>query len=323
MAATLGEYLKKSAYIINEGNKLESFNQKLEKLTGHYSRLSTFKKASIEDILALRMADGSKVIKRLTNKEKELIISIQKNIRPSLNIERNFIILLTTDFISRITNKIDTITVDELNCNPILCRALKLDTPTKLIRFYTYSAVSRSIVTSLGNLIQDLLLYSSDDVFNGKDYEKVGNTRWDIVIERLGLVKTYIEVKAGTNTMDKTQVLEYLKAVNAVKSSPNDEDAMIGMACGSYDDDTVAMRQIKKDAGANWESYVKVGRDLWEFVANKEGYNKILINQIQETAQACLHNINIVTKIENRIKELINEFNSRYVNMNSFIDNLL
>ena len=60
MAATLGEYLKKSAYIINEGNKLESFNQKLEKLTGHYSRLSTFKKASIEDILALRMADGSK-----------------------------------------------------------------------------------------------------------------------------------------------------------------------------------------------------------------------------------------------------------------------
>ncbi len=109
------------------------------------------------------------------------------------------------------------ISLEDLNSNPLLCAALKLRTPYELIKYNVYALATRSIVTSMGYLVQNLLLYSSADVYDGKGYNEGKNVKWDLVVERLDDVRSYIEVKSGPNDLDKGQVKSYRKEIQAVE----------------------------------------------------------------------------------------------------------
>lgn len=54
--------------------------------------------------------------------------------------------------------------------------------------------------------MQNLLLYSNEYIFDGKTYEEGDKTKFDLVIDRLGEVKSFLEIKSGFNDMDAGQV---------------------------------------------------------------------------------------------------------------------
>ena len=216
MASTLSALVLKGGSIYFNGSPTRVTKDKFAIIGSRYGTLVGFKMASIDTFNTFTTEDGTPCFRALTQKERNALQSLQSMIDPNISIEENFIKLLTKDFIRRQEFAISNITLEGLNANPLLCKALKLNTPEEFVKFYTYSAISRSIVTSMGFLVQDLMLYSNTNVFDGKNYPATYGTKWDVVIEKLNGTKSYIEVKSGPNDLDKTQILAYDKAINLV-----------------------------------------------------------------------------------------------------------
>lgn len=315
MASTLTEFIIKCACIYYEGSPTKNSKAKFNFIGCYYGTLEGFKKASVQEFNNLSTIEGKKCFSPLTYKERQTLIQLQEDCDTSITIEQNFIKILTKDFIRRQVKAIGSITLEELNVNPLLCRALKLNSPEELIKFYAYSALSRSIVTSMGFLVQDLMLYSNTNVYDGKNYPESYGTKWDVVIEGLDGIRSYIEVKSGPNDLDKTQILAYDKAIKNVLNG--NEKAFIGITYGKPDGKYVST-SILETYVDNWKSKVLIGKDLWDYISDSSSYHETLMNTIQRTAEAFLVNESLIDKIDEKINSLLNDFVSRFTTMEDF-----
>lgn len=214
---------------------------------------------------------------------------------------------------------LSTISISTFNANPILCIALNLKTPEEFIRYNAYQAIGRSIVTSMGFLVQNLLLYSNEYVFDGKDYEEGDKTKFDLVIDRLGMVKSFLEIKSGFNDMDAGQVKHYAEEIKNVEQSGN--KGYIGITYGKKEADTVTAGLLETYV-PNWKEKTLVGKELWDFISENENYHIILLENINNVANTILQNVSIVQKIEHKIKELIKEFRNKYNSLNEYYESL-
>lgn len=319
MASTLNEFIVKCASIYYDGATTKSNKTKFNAIGCHYSTLLGFKNASIEDFNNLTTIEGERCFSSLSGKEQQALILLQENCNTDMTLEQNFIKILTEDFIRKQAKAIDNITLEGLNANPLLCRALKLNTPNEFVKFYTYSALSRSIVTSMGFLVQDLMLYSNTNVYDGKNYSESYGTKWDVVIEGFDGVRSYIEVKSGPNDLDKTQVLAYDKAIKKVLA--NNERAFLGITYGKPDVGYVST-SILETYVENWRDKTLIGKELWDYISDDESYHEALMNTIQETAEAFLGDESLIEKIDGKIESLLMDFGIHYGTMENFYNSL-
>lgn len=316
MASTISEYLKKSAEYHGGGR---AFIDKMDSLGHQYSTLDGFKKASISSIEALKKADGAPFLPRLRKNEKELILKIQQDIIKGASTEMNFVNILSKSFIEKQLAMLEKITIDSLNTNPILCTALKFNKAVDLIKYNVYALATRSIVTSMGYFVQDLLLYSNLDVHQGKDYHEGRDVKWDIVVERLDAVRCYIEVKSGPNDLDKGQVKSYAKEIDAVEKDGH--KGIIGITYGKREADTVSINLFKEYL-TEWEEHTLIGTELWDYVSGDEEYHTKLTDQVRKTANAVLSRKSIIKMIDAKVVELTKSFNEKYGNVESYISQL-
>lgn len=320
MASTLLEFVKKGGTVYYDGSISKVNINKFNIIGSRYSTLSAFKSASIDAFNNLRTEDGELYFKKqLTPKECEALISLQNDIDLNMSIEENFIKILTQDFIRRQRKAITNLTIDGLNANPLLCKALKLNSPAEFLKFYTYSAISRSIVTSMGFFVQDLILYSNTNVYNGNDYPSVNGTKWDVVIERVNGAKSYIEVKSGPNDLDKTQILAYGKAIDLVHE--NGEQAFLGITYGKKDGQYVST-SILETYVKDWKNKTLIGAEFWDYISDNPNYHNVLMDTIHQTAESFLNEISLVDAIDEKILSLIDDFNHKYGDLDTFYQTL-
>ncbi len=319
MAATINEFIYKGAMLNYNGTPSVQSREKFNVIGSRYSTLAAFKSATIKTFNDFKTEEGIACFKPLTEKEVNAIQVLQNTIDCSLSIEKNFIILLTQDFIRKQINMLNSMDIEGLNANPILCRALKLNTPKEFIKYYAYAAISRSIVTSMGFLVQNLLLYSNKNVYDGKLYAEGNKTKWDLVIDKLGDVRNYIEVKSGPNDMDAAQVKHYADEIGLVEQ--NDHKAFIGITYGKKDAKTVST-SILETYLPDWKNKTLIGKELWDYISEDPTYHDQLMNTIQNTAEAFLGEESLIDKIEARIEELITIFNNKYATMEDFYNSL-
>ena len=319
MASTLSALVLKGGSIYFNGSPTRVTKDKFAIIGSRYGTLVGFKMASIDTFNTFTTEDGTPCFRALTQKERNALQSLQSMIDPNISIEENFIKLLTKDFIRRQEFAISNITLEGLNANPLLCKALKLSTPEEFVKFYTYSAISRSIVTSMGFLVQDLMLYSNTNVFDGKNYPATYGTKWDVVIEKLNGTKSYIEVKSGPNDLDKTQILAYDKAINLVLQ--HGEEAYLGITYGKKEGQYVST-SILETYMADWREKTLIGAELWDYISDNPEYHNVLMNTIHETAESYLGDISLVQCIDNKISSLVDDFNRLYNRLDSFYNSL-
>lgn len=316
MAATISEYLVKAA---SYNNASQDFQKKIRTLGDQFSTLHGFKTASVESLEGIKNQEGFPLVKSLTDKEKEIVQIIQNDIDDSVSLEDNFIALLTARFIRKQTKMLSDMSLEDINTNPLLCSALKLETVSDLVRYNVYALATRSIVTSMGYLVQDLLLYSSSDVFDGKEYKEGKNTKWDIVVERLDAVRSYIEVKSGPNDLDAAQVKNYKAEIRAVEKKGH--KGYIGITYGKRDANTVTMNLFRLYLD-NWEERTLIGTELWDFVSENESYHEELMSMIKHTASLVLQKQSIVALIEQKIDVLIEAFDATYGSIDEYFAQL-
>lgn len=319
MAANLYNLIVKGCSITYEGNVSASFKTKLKVIAAAFSTLKGFKEASIASINNLKTVEGTNAIKVLNAKEEEAIKAFQAEIDLEKTIVQNFIKILTKDFVNKQLSMLESISVDSFNANPILCKALNLRTPEEFVRYNAYQAIGRSIVTSMGFLVQNLLLYSNEFIFDGKTYEEGGRTKWDLVIDKLGQVKSFLEIKSGFNDMDAAQVKHYADEIQQVEQEGN--KGYIGITYGKKDDATVTAGLLKMYL-SDWKDKTLVGKELWDFISEDENYHIMLLEHIDSVANAVLHEVSIVQKIEDKIPVLLTEFNSKYKSLDEYYESL-
>lgn len=319
MAATLHNLIKIGCEKAYEGSTTSSFKQKLDIIAAQFTSLKGFKEVTIKTLNNLKSIEGNQLIKSLTAKESKAITRFQRDIELDKSIVQHFIKILTREFVNKQISMLSTITIDDFNANPILCAALNLKTTEEFIRYNAYQAIGRSIVTSMGYLVQNLLLYSNEYVFDGKGYNEGDKTKFDLVIDRLGEVKSFLEIKSGFNDMDAGQVKHYADEISLVEKDGH--KGYIGITYGKKDDTTVTAGLLKNYL-PDWDKKTLVGRELWDFISKNDHYHEVLINSINLVANSTLKNISIVKKIEEKIKELIKTFDSKYGSLPQYYESL-
>jgi len=316
MASSVREYLIKSAKIYGGST---NFQEKLSNLSSMYGTLSSFKSAKPKKLESFKTVEGAPLIKKLTNKELEVLKLIQKQIDKTISIEDNFIALLTSDFINRQLKMLNEMTLDRINANPLLCSALHLETEYDLIKYNVYESVTRGIVTSMGYLVENLLLFSSNDVYAGKDYEEGEKVKWDLVVQKIDSVRCYIEVKSGPNDLDAGQIQLYKDEIEAVEKI--DYKGYIGMTYGKRESNTVSLGIFKKEK-EYWDSRTLIGTELWDFVTGDDRYHIELMEMIKKTADTLLSRKSIINIIEKKIKSLTKDFKDKYGDIDTYLNQL-
>lgn len=218
MASTIQNLIKKG-FSIYLKNISPIFKQKIEIISHNFGNLDAFLKATKEIFENITFVGGEKAIK-LTEQDFEKIKSFQKSnlLDSKLSIQENFVKILVTEFVDRQLQMIESLELETLNINPILAGALNLDNGKDLIRYYVYQAISRSVVTSVGFLVQNLILYASEYIHEGKDDSLGEQTKWDIVVEKIDEVKAYLEIRSGTNDVNKTQMFHYKHEIELIEN---------------------------------------------------------------------------------------------------------
>ncbi len=319
MAATVPELIKKGFSIHSKGLSTV-FKHKIDLFSSHFGSIDAFLKAKREDFEQWVFVMDNPSIK-LTDKDFEKIKSFQESgfLDANLSVPQNFVKILTTEFVNRQLQMIENLNLDTLHINPILAGALNLDNATDLIRYYAYQSISRSVVTSVGFLVQNLILYSSEYVHEGKDDELGEQTKWDVVVERIEEVKTYLEIKSGTNDINKSQIHHYRHEIELIEKQGF--RALIAETYGKRADKTVSHGLLKQYL-PQWEKRTLIGKELWVFLTEDEKYHQKLIEMLLDASKQVLTNDTIMDKIEKRIQPLIADFQKKYKSYKEFLTSL-
>jgi len=293
--------------------------KKAKIIASHFNDLAAFLSATEKDFSSIKFIGGD--VLKLDKKDLGFIRKIQtsKIINPKLNSQQNLCKIATEIFIKRQLAMISVLTLGDLNCNPILISALKLHTPHEVIKFYTFQAVGRSIVTSLGFLVQDLLLYSGENIYDAKNEEPGVGTKWDLVKQKAGEVRAWIEVKSGPNDLDKAQILHYQKAIEAIEKKG--ERAFIGETYGKRTSKTIT-HGLYKQYLEEWEKRTLIGNELWDFISDDPIYHEKLIKLLTETAEVFLSNHSLVDVIDDKIVKLTEIFIKEHKTVSQFMNTL-
>jgi len=325
MVATLQELIKKGFNIYLKGlpnsPRLSStLKRNIEIIAYHFGSIDNFLKAKKEDFENISFVGGEKPI-NLSKLDFMKIEGFQQSdlLNPQLTIQQNFIKILTAEFVNRQLQMIENLELETLNINPILAGALNLNNKEDLLRYYVYQSVSRSVVTSMGFLVQNLILYASEYVYEGKDDELGEKTKWDIVVDKANGVKAYLEIKSGTNNINKSQIHHYENEIDLIES--NGFRAFIGETYGKRSDNTITHGLLKQYL-PNWEKRTLIGKELWIFITDDDSYHYQLIDMLLDTSKQILINQTIIDKIESRISPIIDDFNLKYQSYDQFLKSL-
>jgi hypothetical protein len=230
-------------------------------------------------------------------------------LNPKLTPSENFIKILGMNFLSTQVTMIHSLRLDDLIVSPLLIASLKLSTADQILKYNVYQTVSRSIVTSMGFVVQDLLRYSGPDIYDAKDYPEVHGTKWDLVKRKVGDVVSWIEVKSGPNDIDKTQILHYKEKIEEIEK--RGEKGYIGETYGKRTMNTITHHHYRTSL-PDWEKRTLIGRELWDFISDDPDYHKKLMLLLKEAAENILLTRNIMEEIDDCYDRALVEFNKKY-----------
>ena len=272
------------------------------KVSSYFTSVGEFLACTREQLEGLRSASGLPLRIDGGDIDKVLWVKSAGILSEGLALVDNYIRGLARDFTRRQVENISTLSLDSLNINPLLIRSLNLKTPLELLEFNVSAAVSRSIVTSMGYFVQNLLEVTSDDV------EKV-RSGWDLVKHGPDGKNHWIQVKSGPNDMDKDQIIYWLQEIQRVESKG--DRGYIGMTYGKRDNSTVTL-SLMRTYLTDMELRTLIGRELWDFLSGDNKFHERLFDSLRISASKILGSRSIQEEIGKKINDLLLEFTKRY-----------
>jgi len=207
----------------------------------------------------------------------------------------------------------------------------------KLIRFELMQHITRSIVTSWGNFVEKLLYYSGLNTLNSSELKKLEEyTLFKKILESKGenkkrkelkganfdLVKIknnkliycyWFQIKSGPNTLNQQMAEDFIKIFKLLKDSCKtikkvNNEFLLGLTYGNKD---ILSHQTK--SFINEGIKVLIGRELWDFIAEKENFYREVLELIDIISKSFFtKTFNIFEYIDNLAMKLKEEWIIKY-----------
>jgi len=197
--------------------------------------------------------------------------------------------------------------IEESAINPFLAKALGFENFDDLTRFYVYQRVGRSIVTSFGMKLEDVV----KTIAGGEKGEW-----WDVV--KKGKNKEYyMSVKSGPRDMNKDQTIEFSRRAKLLMEKNPNAYPIIAMAYGK-NVWPVILDTLKKQ-GLDPKKHALAGKKLYEELTGDKLYHKKLLDLIVTVELKKTGGKTILDLLEEKTKEISKDFQRKYKS----IDDLL
>jgi hypothetical protein len=223
----------------------------------------------------------------------------------SRSIQEAWVFFLGREFLLLQVRMVHSLSLDSFDINPLLAKALNFDTPRKVIAFNVYQTVTRSVVTSWGDAVEEIAKFSgcrdNDEVIEGKT-----GTNFDLVKELDG-IDYYIQVKSGPNTMNVGMVTSLNEAIKHIEDKKSNAKGILGMTYGTRS--RISGQILSNLAGA--DTRMKVGREFWDFISEKKDFHKDLFRLLEASSSNILEN-SFIELIEGKVTELETSWQERY-----------
>jgi len=215
---------------------------------------------------------------------------------PKLEIQKIWISVLIKDFVKNSIIELHNTSFDKLLINPFLVKSFGFEDHKEVVTFYFYQKITRSVVTSWGFTVEGLLLCSG-----AQNTDLAG---FDMKIEKDN--KTYqFQIKSSPNTMSIEQVRQLNTHIRNIKNKL-DNIPILGMTYGIRDQISGQIQSTLLD----FPESTMVGKELWDFIANKEGYCMELIHLIDELMKSS--NFKFSTELETKRLNLIKDWEIQF-----------
>ncbi|MBU1626054.1 hypothetical protein KKB18_01675 [bacterium] len=258
-------------------------------------KLNDFKKANGKSVLNLKQISELKVIL------KEYFPQTITDIRQA------WVSVLIRDFVKNCIKEIQSNMLDNLLINPFLIRAFGFEDHKEVVTFYFYQKVTRSIVTSWGFAVEDLLLST------GAEKSDLGG--FDIKVDR-DEKEFHFQVKSSPNTMSIEQVRQLNTHIrNIADTSKN--IPMLGMTYGKHEQINTQIQSTL----IGFPDSTLIGKKFWDFIAKEEGYCMKILDWINEVMR--LQPTNFSATLEKKKLSLIKDWEKRWGTGKKSIDKVL
>lgn len=275
--------------------------KKARSLASYFADIKDFLEAKEENIRNIKSISGKNILKLTGEEISKIFVYIQSGyLSTELTVAENYLGIISRVFSQKQLYMVRSLSIKNLNPNPFLIRALNLATPYEVVKLNVYMAATRSIVTSMGFFIEDLLLTSSDTV--EKAPHKSG---WDLIKTNSDGEKIWLQIKSGPNNMDKDQVVYWADKIQ--EKIIEGDKAYIGFTYGKRTSKTVTIGLLKQIL-SDWEIQTLIGKELWEFLSEDSTYSSKLFDVLRQSAHQILNQNSLSEEIDRCADRITNEF---------------
>jgi hypothetical protein len=261
-----------------------------------------------ERLMAVKNSRG---LQLLSDEQSNHLLKIVSEFPKDKTIAEAWVFFLGRNFLLSQVKMVDALSLSGFDINPLLAKALNLDSPRKVVAFNVYQTVTRSVVTSWGDTVEEMARFvgckKNDYTIEGKT-----GTNFDLM-KHLDGTDYYIQVKSGPNTMNVGMVTSLNEAIQKIEEVKPTARGILGMTYGTR-------ARISNQIMANLfeaDERMKIGREFWDFISEKSDFHKTLFKLLDASSNGILEN-SFIELIENKIttleKQLIDETGSGSVN---------
>ncbi len=265
-------------------------------------KLHDFLSADLERFKKIKNSSGKSILKP---EQIDTIIRESSVLPKGLSLQEAWVFYLGREFLLSQVKMVTDLSLNSFDINPLLAKALNFDTPRKVIAFNVYQTVTRSVVTSWGDAVEEIAKFSgcrdNDEIIEGKT-----GTNFDLVKELDG-IDYYIQVKSGPNTMNVGMVTSLNEAIKHIEGKKTNSKGILGMTYGTRS--RISAQILGNLAGA--DTRMKVGREFWDFISEKKDFHKNLFKLLEASSSNILEN-SFIELIEAKVSELEKIWKEKY-----------
>jgi len=239
----------------------------------------------------------------LSDDQIKSMIEIKSKIPKNLDVREAWMFKLSKDFIHSQFAMVSSLNLDNIDINPLLIEVLDLTEPKDIISFVIYQSVTRSVVTAWGTCVEKMVKYAGCEENDSRN-KKLTGKNFDLK-KCLGSDEYYIQVKTGPNTMNVGMVHSLNETIAKVKA--RGKKAFLGMTFGKRGRISAQIMGNLEDP----ENQTKIGRELWDFIAEEEDYYKKVVKVISDATSGILDE-NFIEVINGKINDLVVQWEEKF-----------
>jgi len=241
--------------------------------------------------------------RKINSKTIQNILDVKKNIPTHLTSRETAFFILAENWLKTNIEHLKDLSLDKIEINPFLVKALSLKSSEEIIAFNVYQSVTRSIVTSWGMMVENFLIFAGSEKNKKKFTDKEGANP-DIRKEISGKYE-YFQIKSGPNTMNVSMVNSLNDVIKEMKSMG--ESCYLGMTYGKRGRISSQITGYLKDVSDS----TLIGKELWDYIAEEKNYHKKVIKSITDATNGMLEK-SFIVMIDDKIEEIKRQWKIKF-----------